>query len=475
MLRTANILGSGPNGLAAAIKLAQAGCEVSVYERNAQLGGACASAELTLPGFLHDLGGSALPMAAASPFLQSLPLAQYGFRFVQPEFALAHPLDDGTGVVLTPSLAEMAGQLSPPDAGAWRRLFSPIVASWQKLIPEILGPVLHVPRHPLALARFGLPSLLSATGLARTVFSDAPAQALFAGCAAHSVMPLDAPLSASVAIVLVAAGHTLGWPVSGGGSQSLVNAMAAHLESLGGTLNTAHEITSLDAFVPGSLTLFDTSTSALDRIAGARLSSGYRANLRRFEQGPGIFKIDWALSEAIPWTAKSCRGAGTIHVGGSMEEIAYAEAEVFAGRHAEKPLVILVQPTVADPSRTPAGKHTAWGYCHVPNGSTLDRTETIERQIERFAPGFRDAILARRTWSTAQLEAWNPNLLGGDVSGGAMTARQLLMRPTIREYGTSDPSIYLCSSATSPGGGIHGMCGYHAARLALARQPRTLN
>jgi len=464
---SAHILGSGPNGLAAAITLAQAGLRVTVFERNARLGGACSTAEVTLPGFHHDLGASAFPMAAASPFFQSLPLARYGLEWLHAEFPLAHPLDDGSAVALTSNVDGMATQLERQDAAAWKRFFRPVVKGWRELVPEILGPVLHVPRHPITLARFGLPALLPATTLAHTFFAEARAQALFAGCAAHSVMPLEAPLSSAIGIVLGAAGHTVGWPVARGGAQAITNALAAHLQALGGTIELDRPVESLDELPTADLTLFDTSAGALERIAGARLSQPFRATLRAFKQGPGAFKIDWALAEPIPWTAEACRRSATVHVGGKLEEIARAEASVFAGQHLDKPFVLLVQPSVADPSRAPDGRHTAWGYCHVPNGSTADRTEAIESQVERFAPGFRDIVLARRTQTTAQLEAWNPNLVGGDVGGGAMSAKQMVLRPSLRDYGTSDPAIFLCSSSAAPGGGVHGMCGYHAARQAL--------
>jgi phytoene dehydrogenase-like protein len=468
-MRTANIIGSGPNGLAAAITLAQAGFAVTVYERNATLGGACATAEITLPGFHHDLGASAFPMGAASPFFRSLPLDQHGLRWRQPEFPLAHPLDDGTAVALTPTLDGIFAQLTREDAAAWKRFFKPIVRDWEDLVPDLLSTVVHIPRHPLSMARFGLPALLPATTFAHTFFSKPRAQALFAGCAAHSVMPLESPLSSAIGIVLAAAGHTVGWPVAAGGSQAITDALAAHLQSLGGTIHLNQAIESLDQLPPADLTFFDTSAQALERIAGPRFTPPFRESLRAFKSGPGVFKIDWALSEPIPWTAEACRHAGTIHVGGTLEEIARAEAEVFAGKHPDKPFVLLVQPSVADPTRAPEGKHTAWGYCHVPNGSTLDRTEAIESQIARFAPGFRDVILARATHTTAQLEAWNPNLVGGDLSGGAMSVGQLLFRPTARDYATTDPKIFLCSSSTPPGGGVHGMCGYRAAQLALKR------
>jgi phytoene dehydrogenase-like protein len=468
-MRTANIIGSGPNGLAAAITLAQAGFLVNVFERNATLGGACATAEITLPGFHHDLGASAFPMGAASPFFHSLPLEQHGLRWCQPELPLAHPLDDGSAVALTPTLDGMFAQLPREDATAWKRFFNPIVRNWDDLVPDLLSTVLHIPRHPLSMARFGLPALLPATTFAHTFFSKPRAHALFAGCAAHSVMPLESPLSSAIGIVLAAAGHTVGWPVACGGSQAITNALAAHLQSLGGTIHPNQPIDSIDQLPPADLTFFDTSAEALERIAGTRFTEPFRASLRSFKSGPGVFKVDWALSEPIPWTAESCRRAGTIHVGGTLEEIARAEADAFAGKHSDKPFVLLVQPSVADTSRAPEGKHTAWGYCHVPNGSTVDRTEAIEAQVTRFAPGFRDVILARRTQTTAQLESWNPNLLGGDLSGGAMSVGQLLFRPTARDYATTDPTIFLCSSSTPPGGGVHGMCGHRAAQLALKR------
>jgi phytoene dehydrogenase-like protein len=474
-MRTANIIGSGPNGLAAAITLAQAGFAVTVFERNATPGGACATAELTLPGFHHDLGASAFPMGAASPFFRALPLQQHGLNWCHPEYPLAHPLDDGTAVALTPTLDGMFAQLTKDDAAAWKRFFQPIVRHWEDLVPDLLSTVVHIPRHPLSMARFGLPALLPATTFAHTFFSKPRAQALFAGCAAHSVMPLNSPLSSAIGIVLAAAGHTVGWPVACAGSQSLTNALVAHLQSLGGAIQLNHTIEALSQLPRADLTFFDTSAQAIEGIAGPRFTPPFRESLRAFKSGPGVFKIDWALSEAIPWTAEACRYAGTIHVGGTLEEIARAEAEVFAGKHPDKPFVLLVQPSVADPSRAPAGKHTAWAYCHVPNGSTIDRTEAIESQIARFAPGFRDIVLARATHNTAQLETWNPNLVGGDLSGGAMSIGQLLFRPTARDYATTDPAIFLCSSATPPGGGVHGMCGHRAAQLALKRLSQSVS
>jgi phytoene dehydrogenase-like protein len=471
-VQTANIIGSGPNGLAAAITLVQAGVQVTVYEAAARIGGACSSAELTLPGFVHDLGSSAYPLGFASPFFRSLPLEQYGLRWLHAPLPLAHPLDDGTAVALHPRLDAMLDELGFSDGEAWRRLFEPLVEAWPQLVPELLGPILHIPRHPLPLIRFAGPALTAATTLAHSRFNGARAQALFAGNAAHSVMPLENRLSSSFALVLAAAGHVGGWPVVAGGAQSLANALAAHLESLGGSIHTSHAVASLDELPAAGLTLFDTSAPALARIAGDRLSPTFRKTLNAFRPGAGAFKIDWALSEPIPWKAPSCAQATTIHVGGTLEEIAAAEAETFRSRHDDRPFVLLVQPSIADSSRAPAGRHTAWAYCHVPNGSTVDRTGAIEAQVERFAPGFRDCILARHTQNTAQLQSWNPNLLGGDLAGGGMTAAQLLLRPSIREYATSNPAIYLCSASTPPGGGVHGMAGFHAAKCALrGRRP----
>ena len=468
-MQSANIIGSGPNGLAAAITLAQAGVRVTVYEANVRVGGACSSAALTLPGFIHDVGSSAYPMGVASPFFRSLPLERYGLRWIEPEIPLAHPFENGSTAALDHDLAAMAAQLGARDGAAWQRLFAPLVRRFGDLVPELLGPIVHLPRSLFTLGRFGLPALLPVTTLARRRFTGVRARALFAGCGAHSVMPLDAPLSAAVGLVLAAAGHASGWPVIQGGSQSLSDALAAHLRSLGGEIRTGVRVSDLAQIEPADAIFFDTSADALERIAGDRLSPGFRTTLRGFKHGPGVFKIDWALSQAIPWRAENCRRAGTVHVGGTIEEIAAAENAVFRGSLSDKPFVLLVQPSVADSTRAPVDRHTAWGYCHVPNGSTENRTEAIEAQIERFAPGFRDCILARHPWTTSALEAWNPNLVGGDLSGGAMSAKQMLFRPTVREYGTSDPSIFVCSSCTPPGGGVHGMCGFHAAKMALRR------
>ena len=470
-LRTANIIGSGPNGLAAAITLAQRGVEVSVFEREQRVGGACSSAEITLPGFIHDLGSSAYPMGIGSPFFRALPLERYGLRWMQPELPVAHPLDDGTAAYLERDLAATAAQFSAHDARAWYDLFASSVRDWPKLSWDFMHPVLRFPKNPVAMAFFGTLAVWPAKMLADATLETEQARALWAGCAAHSVLPLTRVVSSATALVLAAAAHAVGWPMIGGGSSSLTEALAAYLRDLGGRVHLNHDVAAIRAIPAADVTIFDTSAQALAGIAGDALSTSFRTRLASFRRGPGIFKIDYALSAPIPWTAEPCRRAGTVHVGGTLQEIARSEDAAFFGRipplAEDRPFLLLVQPSLADPSRAPAGKHTAWVYCHVPSGSDVDRTEAIERQIERFAPGFRDVVLARRAWSPSALAGWNPNLLAGDVSGGAMTLSGLLARPTLRSYRTSNPCIYLCSSSTPPGGGVHGMGGYHAACAVL--------
>lgn len=482
-LRSANIIGSGPNGLAAAITLAQRGVAVTVWERAERIGGACVSAEITLPGFHHDLGSSCFPLGVASPFFRTLPLAEYGLRWIEPPVPLAHPLEgaagEGRAAALYHSLEETAAQFRAHDARTWRSLLAPHVRDWTGLVEDFTQPLLRVPSHPGAMATFGSAALWPAQALANTVFNGAPAKALLAGNAAHSVLPLTHLASAATGLVLATAGHTTGWPIAAGGAGTITAALAGLLRSLGGRLVTGHEVHSLAALqakAPAEVTLFDTGARALDRLAGDALSPAFRTRLRSFRPGPGIFKLDWALREPIPWRAEVCRRAGTVHVGGTLEEIAQSEADAFHGRQPspehDRPFVLLVQPSLFDPSRAPAAmdgrrQHTAWAYCHVPAGSDVDRTVAIEAQVERFAPGFRETILARCAWSSTALARWNPNLLAGDVSGGAMTLPQLLARPTLRTYRTSNPRLYLCSSSTPPGGGVHGMCGHNAARAVL--------
>ena len=457
-MATATVIGSGPNGLSAAITLATAGVKTTVFERNMRIGGACSTAELTLPGFRHDLGSSAYPMGAASPFFRSLPFA---IPWIEPSAPCAHPLDDGTAVLLEHSIADTMANLDACDRRKYRSLLESLAAKFSELAGEILGPIPHIPRHPLVLARFGLSALLPAASLARSKFAGERARALFAGMAAHSVLPLEAPGSAAVAFVLMAAGHAVGWPILRGGAQSLADALAQHFGSLGGRIETGHEVTTLPET---GVTLADVTPRQLLRIAGPALTPGFRDQLGRFRLGGGIFKIDYALSAPIPWTAPACGRAATVHLGGGIDEIAQSERSF----DSDRPFVLLVQPSLFDLTRAPAGKHTAWAYCHVPNGDTRDWTGRIERQILRFAPEFRECVLARAIMSPAALESWNPNLLGGDVSGGAMDLRQLLFRPTPLLYRTSLDGLYLCGASTPPGGGVHGMAGYHAARAALS-------
>ncbi len=471
-LHTANIIGSGPNGLAAAITLAQRGVAVTVYERNAQLGGACSTAEVTLPGFRHDLGSSCYPLGVASPFFRTLPLAAHGLRWIEPPAPLAHPLDDGTAVTLEHHVATTAAQLGAHDSKAWSDLLASSVRDWPKLVAGFTQPLLRWPGSPVAMATFGSAAMLPAQTLARTIFRDERAQALFAGCAAHSVLPLTRVASSATGLVMAAAGHTTGWPIAAGGAQSITDALAGSLRSLGGKIMLGVDIHDLRDLPPADATLFDTSVHALIRIAGPALSESFRARLRSFQRGPGIFKLDFALSEPIPWRAAACSRAATVHLGGTLPEIARSEHDAFHGKLNDNPFVLLVQPSLFDPTRAPLSasgqvQHTAWAYCHVPAGSNLDRTKVIEDQIARFAPGFRDCILARRASNAEALAEWNPNLRGGDISGGAMTLSQLLFRPTAREYRTSNPRLFLCSSSTPPGGGVHGMCGHLAAQSAL--------
>jgi phytoene dehydrogenase-like protein len=487
--KRAAVIGSGPNGLGAAITLAQAGVSTTVFEAGATVGGAARTGEVTLPGFHHDLGSSVYPMGAASPFFNGLPLARYGHRWIEPPAPLAHPLDDGTAVLLEHDLAVTGANLTGPgghrdDAAAYRSLLQPLVAEWPSLCREILGPILHLPRSPLLLARFGLYAMLPAATLARSAFKGARARALFAGLAAHSVMRLTAPFSSAIGLILGAAGHTTGWPIAAGGAQSLANALAEHFASLGGTIHLNHRVTTLEELAPADAVLCDVTPRQFLQLAGTALQqnhAGYARRLERYRYGPGVYKVDWALSDPIPWTAPDCARAGTVHLGGSLEEIVAAEAESWKTARGRgynglasappRPFVLLVQPSLFDPSRAPVGRHTAWAYCHVPNGSDMPMAAAIEAQVERFAPGFADCILARSVMPCSDLEEWNPNLIGGDISGGAMTPRQLLFRPTLSvdSYGTALPKVFLCSSSTPPSGGVHGMCGHLAAQRALRK------
>jgi phytoene dehydrogenase-like protein len=462
------VVGSGPNGLAAAIRLAQEKLSVLVLEANDTIGGGTRSAELTTPGFIHDVCSAVHPLAAGSPFFRKLPLEKYGLHWLHPEFPLAHPLDPSIAAVLEPSLNKTSERLGE-DQRAYHRLMAPLVAHAENLSAEFLQPILHWPNHPMQLAGFGLQALRSASGLINSKFTEAPARALFAGLAAHSFMPLEEKPSAAFGLVLGMVGHAIGWPLPRGGSQRIADALAAHLRTLGGEIRTNFRVEHLDQLPLARVTLFDLTPLQLILLMEEKLPSSYLRRLGRFRYGPGIFKIDYALSAPIPWRAAVCSRAGTVHVGGTFEEVAASEREVAQGKPPEHPFVLLAQPTLIDPARAPSGKHIVWAYCHVPNGSKFDMTERLENQIERFAPGFRDCVLARHTMNCEAMEAKNPNLIGGDINGGAFDLRQILARPIFSPtpYRIPVPGFYLCSSSTPPGGGVHGMCGFYAAEAAL--------
>ena len=459
------IVGSGPNGLAAAITLAQAGRWVVVLEAAETAGGGTRSAALTLPGFIHDVCSAVHPFALASPFFSGLPLQDHGLNWVQPPAELAHPLAEGGAMVVERSLQQTAQGLGQ-DGEGYRRLMEPFVANWNKLTETLLGPP-RVPRHPWLLARFGLHAIRSASRLARSFFKQDAARALFAGMAAHSLLPLEQPASASFGLVLGAAAHTVGWPIPRGGSQRIADSLVSCLRAAGGEVVTGFEVKSWQDLPASRVVLWDVTPRQLLRIAGDRLTASFRRSLARYRYGPGVYKIDWALREPIPWKAPQCRRAATVHVGGTLEEIALSERLAWQGAPAERPFVLLAQPSLFDDTRAPAGKHTAWAYCHVPNGSTFDMRARIEDQIERFAPGFQELVLARSVLTSSDLERRNANLVGGDVLGGANNLAQLFTRPTLRLYRTSSPDHYLCSASTPPGGGVHGMCGYFAAQAVL--------
>jgi phytoene dehydrogenase-like protein len=462
------VVGSGPNGLAAAITLARAGRSVRVLEAAETIGGGTRTEQLTLPGYLHDTCSAIHPLALASPFLRSLPLAEHGLEFAQPEVALAHPLDGGRAAVLLQSLDATAAGLGEDEAG-YRRLMAPLAREWRAIMDDILRPVPRVPRHPLATGRFGVAGLLPAQRLARRRLHSEEGQALLAGCAAHSMQPLRAPGTGAFALMLAMCGHAVGWPAAVGGSQTIANALASLLRTLGGEVETGREVRSLADVRGARAVLFDVPPRLVERISGGALPERFRRTLRRFRYGPGVFKIDYALTEPVPWASDACRRAGTVHLGGTLSEVAASEAEVGAGRIPARPFVLVAQQSLVDTSRAPAGGHTLWAYCHVPNGSDIDMAEAIGRQIERFAPGFRDVVAARHTMTAREVEAHNPSFVGGDINSGAASLWQLLRRPSLRPspYTTPNPRLVLCGASTPPGGGVHGMCGHLAARAAL--------
>jgi phytoene dehydrogenase-like protein len=462
------VVGSGPNGLAAAITLARAGRSVLVLEAADTIGGGCRTAELTLPGFRHDVCSAFHPLALASPFFRSIPLAEHGLRLIQPPAPVAHPLDDGDAVTLERSLDDTAAGLGM-DADAWRRLYTPLVDKWEVIIGDILAPI-RPTRHPLILARFGLGAIRPAMKLAEARFRGERARALFAGIAAHSIMPLDRSLTASFGLMLGMLGHAVGWPVAAGGSQAIADTLAAYLRSLGGEIRTSARVDALDDLPEARAVVLDVAPRELVRLAHGQLPTRYAARLQRYRHGPGAFKVDWALAGPIPWLAHGCSRAGTVHVGGTLPEIAASERLVWEGSECpERPYVLVGQQSLFDDTRAPRGQHTAWAYCHVPNGSSTDMTALLEAQIERYAPGFRSLVLGRHVMGPAELEAYNPNYVGGDIVGGAHTPRQVFFRPAPRlnPYRTPRRGVYLCSSSTPPGGGVHGMCGVFAARSVL--------
>jgi phytoene dehydrogenase-like protein len=461
------IIGSGPNGLAAAITLARAGCSVLVCEAQKTVGGGMRSGTLTLPGFVHDICSAIHPLGVASPFFRVLPLAEYGLEWIYPPAALAHPFDDGTAAILERSIASTSQTLGQ-DAAAYQQLMAPLVANWDRLAGTLLGP-LQLPRHPLALLRFGLQALRSGQGLAERRFIGERAQGFFAGLAAHAIMPLEKSLTAAFGLILGILGHVVGWPFPRGGSQRIANVLAAYLRALGGEIVTGMPIASIGDLPMARAVLCDVTPRQLLRLAGQRLPAGYRRALEQYRYGPGVFKADWALDGPIPWTAPTCQRAATVHLGGTLTEIAASERAAWEGQQTDRPFVLVAQQSVFDPTRAPPGKQVAWAYCHVPHGSTSDMTEHIEAQIERFAPGFRERILARSVMPPAMLERYNANYIGGDINGGVQDWWQLFARPTWRlvPYCTPARGLYICSSSTPPGGGVHGMCGYFAARAAL--------
>jgi phytoene dehydrogenase-like protein len=461
------VVGAGPNGLAAAVTLARAGRSVLVVEAADTVGGGCRSAELTLPGFVHDVCSAVHPFGAASPYFADMPLGEHGLEWVHPDAPLAHPLDDGAAAVLERSLGATAAGLGH-DGDAWRALIGPSVRDWSAVVGQFMGP-LRLPRRPLALARFGARAVLPATVVVRR-FAGEPAKALFAGMAAHAIQPLTRPVTAGFGLVLAAAGHAVGWPFPRGGSQRLADALAGYLRALGGEIQTGRQVRDLGELPAARAVLLDISPRGLVDLAGERLPARYRRSLLRFRHGPGAFKVDYALDGPVPWAAPECARAGTVHLGGTAAEIAAAEADAAAGRVTERPFTLVAQQGLFDSTRAPAGKQALWAYCHVPNGCTVDMTDAVTTQIERFAPGFRDRILASVAHSPAQLEAYNPNYVGGDITGGAHSAYQLLARPVPRVVPHRTPlsGVFLCSASTRPGAGVHGACGVLAARAALA-------
>lgn len=460
------VVGSGPNGLAAAITMQQAGLSVLLVEGKDTIGGGLRSAGLTLPGFVHDVCSAIHPLAIGSPFFRTLPLDKFGLEFIQPDLPAAHPLDNGTAAVLKRSITGTA-ELLGADRQNYLDLMEPVVKNWPLIAADVLGP-LHYPEHPIAMAQFGLKAIQSATALSKH-FKTEEAKALFGGMAAHSIQPLSNAATAAIGLVLMAAGHLYGWPIPKGGSHTIADALAGYFTSIGGKIETGFYVKRLDQLPSARAVLFDVTPKQLLQIAGYKMSALYKWQLERYRYGMGVFKVDWAIDGSVPFTAAECRQAGTVHIGGSFAAIAASEQEIWNGKHSEKPYVLMAQQSAFDSSRAPKGKQAVWAYCHVPNGATKDMTTIIEQQVERFAPGFRDRILARHSMNTEQIEEYNPNYIGGDINGGVIDIGQLFTRPVLRSspYRTSAKGLYICSSSTPPGGGVHGMCGYYSAKQAL--------
>lgn len=464
------IIGSGPNGLAAGIRLAQEGLSVKIFEKEDTIGGGTRTLELTQPGFLHDICSAIHPLAKASPFLKSLPLKDYGLEWIQPEVPVAHPLDDQPAGALFRSFDKTVSYLQEEDKSNYAHSIAPFLEKWDGLLTDILAPFSILPNHPLKMARFGLQALQSANGFTKR-FKSAQTRALFAGLAAHGIMPFDATATAAIGLVLGITAHTVGWPYPKGGSHAITKAMEGYFESLGGEIETGVEITSVQELPDTETILFNNTPQQILNIAGEKLPQSYAKKLQRYEYGQGVFKLDFALSEPIPWEDELCLKAGTVHVGGTFEEIATSEEQTANGKHADKPYVLVAQQSLGDESRAPGSQHTGWAYCHVPHGSTEDMAEPIIRQIERFAPGFRDCIIERHAMHTQDMQAYNPNYIGGDINGGRADITQLFTRPAglFDPYHIPKTNMYIASSSTPPGGGVHGMCGYHAAESVLRR------
>jgi phytoene dehydrogenase-like protein len=466
-----HVVGAGPNGLAAALAMAREGFRVTVHEAMNDIGGGTRTDALTLPGFLHDVCSAVHPMAAASPFFRRLPLESHGLEWVHPPLLVAHPFDDGTAATLSRSIAETADSLDRADRPAYEGLLRPFVERWEDVVDQAFAPLMRFPRTPLLMARLGRLGLRPALGMTDRWFEGDRARSLFLGIAAHVLLPMEKRPSAAFGLMLLIAGHGVGWPIARSGSQRIAEALASLLRDHGGTVQTGSRVLTLDALPPAAATFLDLTPRQILGISGERLPGRYRRALERYRYGPGVFKVDWAISEPIPWKATECARAGTVHLGPSTADVAESSRAAWEGRACETPYVVLTQPTRFDPTRAPAGKHVAWAYCHVPHGSVRDMGDAIERQVERFAPGFRETILARHTMNTRQLEAHNPNLVGGDITGGVQDLAQTFFRPARRidPYGTPVRGLYICSASTPPGGAVHGMCGFNAARSALSR------